>query len=428
VFRTIRERLSWEVVREPGTRVSEDRASMARTFAYLYCAGGTLLLITLFLPHSSDWVLWPLVMNVVLANLAGVVFLVAYDRLPLSVFKLAPALGAILIGIGMWAGGANMVAPYAMFFFWVTLSAAYFFDLRVALANVGFAVGLYAAVLALKPEAELPALQLVMAAGTLFVAAILMVQLRVHAENAQEEADRNKAEFFALVSHELRTPLTSIIGYLELVRGNGSRPPGGKQVEFLDVIHRNSRRLLRLVGDLLFIAQIQASGVELERAEFELEEVVNESVETFRARATREGIELRVETGDVPTCSGDAGRMGQVLDNLISNAIKFTPEGGSVTVRLHPEGATHAAIEVADTGMGIPVREQDRLFEDFYRSSGAKRLAIEGTGLGLAIVKTIVDAHGGDIELRSILNRGTTVRIRLPIAGTRTPSVPARVF
>jgi PAS domain S-box-containing protein len=238
----------------------------------------------------------------------------------------------------------------------------------------------------------------------------------IHRKQAEAEADRIKAEFFALVSHELRTPLTSIVGYLELLGEDPSERRSTEQrQEFLGIIDRNSQRLLRLVGDLLFVAQVESGKVEFERGPVKLSEVACESVDTFRARAASEGLELRSEIEDVGVSLGDGGRIGQALDNLVANAVKFTPGGGTVTLRLHPEGQTQAVMEVADTGVGIPKSEQGQLFERFFRADAAKAQSIEGTGLGLSIVETIVSGHGGKVSFESEEGVGTTFRITLPL-------------
>ena len=251
---------------------------------------------------------------------------------------------------------------------------------------------------------------------------------RTGAEAAQEalarqnerlrELDRLKDEFISLVSHELRTPLTSIRGYLELVLDGGAGELSTDQHRFLAVADRNAKRLMHLVGDLLFLAQIEAGKLALELGEVDLDEVLAESVEAATPVADEKGIALRATVEPTPVMVGDRGRLGQVLDNLVSNALKFTNQGGSVDVTVRSTDGL-VVIEVRDTGIGIPPAEQGQLFDRFFRSSEAAEKAIPGTGLGLTIVKAIVERHGGTIDVESAAGEGTTMRVRLPV---RTPS------
>jgi two-component system, sensor histidine kinase and response regulator len=228
------------------------------------------------------------------------------------------------------------------------------------------------------------------------------------------ELDRLKDEFVALVSHELRTPLTSIRGYLELVLDGEGGELTEEQRQFLGVVERNADRLLALVGDLLFLAQIEAGKLSLEFGAVDLGAVASESVDAARPLADEKEITLSLAVGPVPLLAGDAARIGQLVDNLVSNALKFTPEGGRVDVRAQARNSS-AVIEVRDSGIGIPAEEQERLFERFFRSSNATERQIQGTGLGLAISKAIVEAHGGEIAVSSELGVGTTFRVSLPV-------------
>lgn len=228
----------------------------------------------------------------------------------------------------------------------------------------------------------------------------------------ERESERLKDEFFALVSHELRTPLTSIIGYLDLVLDDGEGLDADTQ-RFLEVVQRNARRLLRLVGDLLFVAQVEARQLSLEQTQVDLGQIAAEAVEAARPRAENNGVELILSAEPARPLTGDRDRFGQMLDNLIGNAVKFSPDGGRVEVYLSDEGGD-AILEVRDTGMGIPPEDLGRLFERFFRSSDATRRAVPGVGLGLTIVKAIVDAHHGEIEVTSDPRHGTTFRITLP--------------
>ncbi|MHB1468010.1 MAG: sensor histidine kinase [Solirubrobacteraceae bacterium] len=228
------------------------------------------------------------------------------------------------------------------------------------------------------------------------------------------EVDRLKDSFVAAVSHELRTPLTSIRGYLELVREGEVGELTAEQEEFLAIVDRNADRLLRVIGDLLAIAQADSGRLSLELREVDLWTLVTDAVEAVTPAVEAKGISLRHRAGAVPSLVGDPHRLGQVLDNLLSNAVKFTPAGGVVEVRTSIQGRA-ALLEVADTGMGMSPGEQARLFERFYRTSAANEQAIPGTGLGLAIVKAIVESHGGQITVESREGQGTTFRVCLPL-------------
>jgi signal transduction histidine kinase len=247
---------------------------------------------------------------------------------------------------------------------------------------------------------------------------------RAEAESAQRalaeqnerlrELDRLKDEFISLVSHELRTPLTSIRGYLELILDGGAGDLTKEQAQFLAVVDRNSKRLMHLVGDLLFLAQIEAGKLALELTKVDLDDVVTESVEAAKPIADEKGIMLTANVEAVPSMLGDRPRLGQVLDNLVSNALKFTTAGGSVRVRVSAADG-EALVEVEDDGIGIATEEQQQLFDRFFRSSEATERAIPGTGLGLTIAKAIVERHDGSIEVESTAGQGTTMRVRLPV-------------
>jgi PAS domain S-box-containing protein len=241
----------------------------------------------------------------------------------------------------------------------------------------------------------------------------LLAQAQLQNERLRE-LDRVKDEFIALVSHELRTPLTSIRGYLELVSDDAEAAgQTDEQREWLKVIDRNADRLLSLVEDLLLSAQAHSGSLALSQSEFDAATIVRECAEACAPAAAARGIRLDciAETGLLIT--GDPGRIGQVIDNLVSNALKFTPSGGRVELIAREHGAG-VRIEVADTGMGIPPEEQDRLFDRFFRSARVQSEAIVGAGLGLSIAKAIVEAHNGHIFFRSVVGEGTTFTVFLP--------------
>jgi PAS domain S-box-containing protein len=232
---------------------------------------------------------------------------------------------------------------------------------------------------------------------------------------AERDAERLKDDFFGLVSHELRTPLTSIIGYAELLTEIEAENLSEQGRRFVEVIERNSRRELSLVGDLLLLTRITAGTFEIEISRADLGELVVTSAEAAEPDLAKAGIEIALDLGGAPVIDGDPHRLGQVIDNLLSNAIKFTPRGGKIEVRVASEG-DRAVLAVADTGMGIPPQDTERLFDRMFRAREAERRHIQGTGLGLTIVKAIVDAHHGEITVDSDLGRGTTFRIALPMA------------
>jgi signal transduction histidine kinase len=230
----------------------------------------------------------------------------------------------------------------------------------------------------------------------------------------QRELDRLKDDFVATVSHELRTPLTSIMGFLQMIREGEAGQLTPDQERFLAIVYRSSERLQRLVGDLLFVARLDASGIQLQREDVRLDEVTNEAVEAVSATAKARELRLASEIEAVPPIDADRERLMQLVGNLLSNAIKFTPAGGVVTTRVFSENGSVVA-EVQDTGVGIPEDEQGRLFQRFFRSSTATAQAIPGTGLGLVISKAIAEAHGGTISVRSRPGQGTCFRVELPI-------------
>jgi len=228
------------------------------------------------------------------------------------------------------------------------------------------------------------------------------------------EVARLKDEFIGLVSHELRTPLTSILGYLELLRDGDVAPLDEEQLQYLGIAERNAHRLLRLVGDLLFTAQVGSGKFPLSLSDVYLNDVVSGTIESARPVAAAAGVELFVDLPDLsPLVRGDTIRLGQACDNLLSNAIKFTPRGGSVTVGLSATG-TDAVVTVRDTGMGIPADELDQLYSRFFRASTATRNAVAGVGLGLTITKAIVIAHGGNLDVESEEGIGTKFSMSLP--------------
>ena len=230
---------------------------------------------------------------------------------------------------------------------------------------------------------------------------------------ADKELERMRDAFVATVSHELRTPLTSISGFIEMLQDEELGIDETRT--YVEVIRRSAERLHHLVEDLLLVAQIEAQRVDLRREPVDLAKVASHALETVRPWASEKRLALAIDADDMPTILGDERRIGQVLDNILSNAVKFSREGGEVRIRI--TGADGAArIVVTDTGIGIPADEQGHVFSRFYRTRAASELAVPGTGLGLAITRALVDQHGGTIALESREGEGTRVTVTLPTA------------
>jgi signal transduction histidine kinase len=257
-------------------------------------------------------------------------------------------------------------------------------------------------------------------AGVLVLLLVWLFELerragRIDRDNAAraEELMRLRNEFVAVVSHELRTPLTSIIGYLELMSEGDGGDLNAEQAGYLAVVQRSTNRLADLVGDLLLVAETERGPLALERVETDLGAIAAHATEAALPAADARNVVVRLENGG-GTIHGDPTRLAQMLDNLVSNAIKFTPEGGRVIVRANADG-DQAVFEVTDTGEGIPEGDRDRLFDPFFRSRDANARAVPGTGLGLTITKAIVDAHGGTIQVEPAPGGGTIFRVRIPV-------------
>ncbi|HYG60331.1 MAG TPA: phosphate regulon sensor histidine kinase PhoR [Symbiobacteriaceae bacterium] len=222
-----------------------------------------------------------------------------------------------------------------------------------------------------------------------------------------------RTEFVSNVTHELRTPLTSIRGFAEtLLEGALDDPDTARH--FVGIIKRESEHLGQLIEDVLDLSRIESGKMRMNKEPVHLPTLAEETVGRFFPRAEKQGVDLRI---DIPAAlapiAGDHARLAQVLINLVDNALKYTPAGGSVTVSAEELG-TMVRIRVSDTGTGIPRANLPRLFERFYRVDKARSRATGGTGLGLSIVKHIVESHGGTIGVESDLGKGTTFTFTLP--------------
>lgn len=235
------------------------------------------------------------------------------------------------------------------------------------------------------------------------------------------DRDTQREQFLAIVSHEMRTPLTSIISFSELIRGeaDGLSPDG---LRYLGIIERNADRLLKLVSDLLMLGRIESGALPLDLGPVDVPRLAGDAVVAATPLAAKQDITVHLDAREGPLLQGDHRRLLQVLDNLISNAVKFSYPGGlvRVTARYHaargPEGGTWK-FGVIDTGIGIPPGEAERLFGRFERGTNARAAGLPGSGLGLSIVKVITEMHGGRIRVHSVLGEGTRFSVFLPVAG-----------
>ena len=229
-----------------------------------------------------------------------------------------------------------------------------------------------------------------------------------------QELDRAKDEFVATVSHELRTPITSIKGYVELLLDAQAEDADPAHAEMLRTVQRNGDRLASLAENLLTVARLESGEFDLDLKPVDLGDVVGRIEAALRPVISERDLDVRYTIPPEPILTnGDVQYLERVLFNLMSNSLKFTEDGGSICCTVSRE-ADRAVLEVSDTGIGIPVEEQEHLFTRFFRSSTAQRQAIQGTGLGLAIASSIVTRHGGEMDVWSEHGRGTKVRVALP--------------
>ena len=229
-----------------------------------------------------------------------------------------------------------------------------------------------------------------------------------------QELDRIKTDFVSSVSHELRTPLSSILGYVEMMAEGSSGGLAPEQSRVLGIVDRNARRLLVLIEDLLMMSRVESGTFRLAVGPVVIADVIEGAYQAVLPDLLVRDLEVTVDVPQDPQpIQGDGAQLDRVMINLLTNAIKFTPDGGRITISADRRDDA-VVIRVVDTGMGIPPDEQERIFERFFRSSSAKRLAVPGTGLGLSITRTIIEKHGGTISVASSLGEGTAFTVTLP--------------
>jgi signal transduction histidine kinase len=233
-------------------------------------------------------------------------------------------------------------------------------------------------------------------------------------EDLQRQLARSKNEYLALVGHELRTPLTSISAYTELLREMEPADLAGDGPAMLEVIERNTAQLRHIIEELLELSALDTGHAAVQLSPVDLAGVVRDSVESVRKAIDGSPIELAAELPDKLVLPGDRRRLRQIVDNLLGNAVKYSPDGGRVSVTLRPVSGA-AELAVSDTGIGVSSDEREKLFTGLYRTSRARDRAIPGTGLGLTLSRAVVQRHHGTIELVDHEGPGTTVKVRLPL-------------
>jgi two-component system phosphate regulon sensor histidine kinase PhoR len=227
--------------------------------------------------------------------------------------------------------------------------------------------------------------------------------------------ERVRQDFVANVSHEFKTPLTAIQGFAETLL-SGALDDRANRKRFVEIIREHARRLARLTDDLLKLSRIEAGQLELEFRPIRVAALVNGCVETARFKAEPRGLRVFVcLPSDLPQVLADGAQVGEVLQNLLDNALQYTPPGGEIKVKAHSNGR-EVVFTVEDTGIGIPESDLERIFERFYRVDAARSREAGGTGLGLSIARHIVDAHGGKIWVESAVGRGSCFHFSIPAA------------
>lgn len=227
--------------------------------------------------------------------------------------------------------------------------------------------------------------------------------------------ERVRTDFVANASHELKTPITAIRGLTETILGD-DEVDRETMVHFIERVHAQSLRLSQLVGDLMTISRLESSQTQEDFTRMNFADLARQAVRAGQATAEEKGHDLDVDLPDAEVMVyGDRQNLSQLLDNLIDNAIKYTPDPGTITVKVFRDG-DEAVLQVTDTGLGISPQYQQRVFERFYRVDKARSQSLGGTGLGLSIVKNIAEKHGGSVSVKSQLGSGSSFTIRLPLA------------
>lgn len=391
----------------------------------------TLVLIHLPHPQQIDY-------SVMYLAVAAMAVLIIVQNLilyyPSKQGKLFPRVPAFFIGMIIlyiifsaliyFSGGLESPAYFAMLL--GPLMAGIFFELPVAMGCTSILALLYTSVVVTHGTFHLENLQaLAFNLFYLYLACLLANRLALELRRQEQSRDevaslgafirrleKAKSEFVSMVSHELRTPLTSIHGFSEILRTKEMEPE--KKAEFYRIILNESERLSRLIDNLLDLSKIEA-GIEINREMVNVADLIAEDIEFFQSQTPIHELKY-LGTRQLPQVYGDPDRLHQIFKNILSNAIKYSPEGGPVEIEAGVEGK-YVSVAVTDHGIGIPSTDLPYIFDRFRRVERKEISGITGTGLGLAIVKHLVEIHGGQIKVRSDTDQGSTFTVLIPIRG-----------
>jgi two-component system cell cycle sensor histidine kinase PleC len=256
--------------------------------------------------------------------------------------------------------------------------------------------------------------------------AVLRQRTRTAERRARLDADlahRVKSEFIANMSHELRTPLNTVLGFSKLLKAHAERKlTDAEIVQHASLIHHAADRLLAVINDILDISKMRSGTYALDAFEVDIAAVLRDCVELARATAAEAGVTLDLRLAySLPLVRGDDAKLGQIVTNVLSNAVKFTPRGGNVGIEAREQGDGGVTIAVRDTGIGMTADEIDVALEPFGQVDGARARWREGAGLGLPIAKSLVELHGGELLVASVKGQGTVVTVTLPPAHRVSP-------
>ena len=415
------ERLGWPDSGQP-RRSSGERALMARAGGYLFVAGATLGVVSLAFSGGSERNDLAILATALAAYAFGAFEFVAFDRLPRWAFQVLTACGTGLVSSALYFGG-EASAFYGLLYLWVVLYSSYFFRWREAALQVGLIAIAYALVLLGAGFQELAPLAWFLEVTTLSVVAALVIVLKGRLESllAREreqidrlhELDRLKDEFIATVSHELRTPLASVFGAAVTLRERELDEESKRAL--LSIVYGESHRLTRLVNDILLASRLQSASVASTTESCDATKLARDAFDAAQTGLPA-GVSLELDApGSLPPVAGDPDKVRQVLANLIDNAVKYSPGGGRIEVKVEPADG-HLRFAVKDEGLGIPQDKHSLVFEKFHRLDPHLTRGVSGTGLGLYISRQLVEGMGGRLWLTSEEGKGATFSFELPLA------------